>query len=132
MDTETKVMPPVRKDKEIEIKKMEIDTVNRVISDPDLKTQFSQPERILITLLEDIAFTPFSISERLAKDMKIPFDMNRYQYPLLSDMVKGYSRKGKALNRKGIKEDVDIVSAYFQAQIERSKQSGEHQSKISK
>jgi hypothetical protein len=115
--------PSIRKDKEIEIKRMEIDTVNRVISDEDLKTQFSQPERILITLLEEISEKPFSISEKLAEDMNIPFDMHRYRYPLLKETVHGFVRKGKALNRKGIKEDIDIVSAYFQAQIERSKES---------
>src|SRR3990172_8207158 len=123
-------MPPVRRDKEIEIKRMEIDTVNRVISDPDLKTEFSQPERILITLLERVAERPFTISERLAKEQGIKFDMKRYEYPLLSEMVKGYSRKGKALKRKGIGEDVDIVRAYFTAQIEQARASDHKESRM--
>lgn len=116
-------LPPIRKDKEIEIKRMEIETVNRVISDADLKTQFSQKERILITLLENIADSPFGISQKIAAERKVSFVMSRYRFPLLKDLVYGYVRKGKALNRKGIKEDIDIVSAYFQAQIERSKES---------
>lgn len=116
-------LPPIRKDKEIEIKKLEIETVNRVISDADLKTQFSQKERILITMLENVAVSPFSISKKIAESRNIKFDMKRYQFPLLKDLIFGYVRKGKALDRKGIKEDIDIVSAYFQAQIERSKES---------
>jgi len=125
-------LPPVRKDKEIEIKRMEIETVNRVISDEDLKTQFSQKERILITMLENTADNPFSISQKIAMDRNIPFDMKRYQFPLLKDLVYGYVRKGKALDRKGIKEDIDIVSAYFQAQIERSKESQKQHSPLMK
>lgn len=115
--------PPVRKDKEIEMKKMEIETVNKVISDADLKTEFTQKERILITLLEDLAKEPFPISQGLAKEKGINFDMTKYVFPPLSDLVKGYNRKGKALKRKGIGEDVDIVRAYFTAQIEQAKAS---------
>lgn len=115
--------PPVRKDKEIEMKKMEIETVNRVISDPDLKTEFTQKERILISLLENLAESPFTISQGLAKEMNIKFDMAKYKFPPLTDMIKGYNRKGKALKRKGIGEDVDIVRAYFTAQIEQAKAS---------
>lgn len=115
--------PPVRKDKEIEMKKMEIETVNRVISDPDLKTEFTQKERILISLLEDLAICPFPISMGLAKEKGIKFDEKKYAFPPLIDLVKGYNRKGKALKRKGIGEDVDIVRAYFTAQIEQAKAS---------
>jgi hypothetical protein len=124
--------PPVRRDKEIEMKKMEIETVNRVISDPDLKTQFSQPERILITLLDEIARKPFSISEKIATERGILFAMKRYEYPLLSELIRGYSRKGKALDRKGIGEDVDIVRAYFTAQIEQAKASERKQNPLMK
>lgn len=131
-ETEKPALPPVRRDKEIEIKKLEIETVNRVISDADLKTQFSQKERLLITMLEDLAKYPFSNSERIAKKKGIPFDMDRYKYPILTDLINGYVRKGKALDRKGIKEDIDIVSAYFQAQIERSKESQHTQNKMLK
>ena len=119
-DTEETYTPPIRRDKEIELKKIEAEMVNKVISEEDLKTQFSQPERILITLLENISLHPFSISEKIAKQKGIPFNMKRYEFPLLSDTVKGYARKGKALNRQGIGEDVKIVSAYFQAQIEQA------------
>lgn len=125
-------LPPVRRDKEIEIKKLEIETVNRVISDADLKTQFTQKERIIITMLENVATSPFSISKKIAESRNIPFDMKRYQFPILKDLVHGYVRKGKALDRKGIKEDIDIVSAYFQAQIERSKESQHTQNKMLK
>lgn len=124
-------LPPIQKDKEIEIKKLEIETVNRVISDADLKTQFSQKERILITMLENIANSPFSISQSIAENKGITFNMERYRFPILKDLIYGYVRKGKALDRKGIKEDIDIVSAYFQAQIERSKES-QHQNKLLK
>jgi hypothetical protein len=58
--------------------------------------------------------------------------MKRYEYPLLSDLIKGYSRKGKALDRKGIGEDVDIVRAYFTAQIEQAKASDHKESKLMK
>lgn len=122
-ETKKILAPPVKKDKEIEMKKMEIETVNRVISDPDLKTEFTQKERILISLLEDLAVSPFTISEGLAKEMGIKFDMKKYQFPPLTELVKGYTRKGKALKRKGIGEDVDIVRAYFTAQIEQAKAS---------
>lgn len=132
MDNNTQALPPIRRDKEIEIKKMEIDTVNRVISDPDLKTQFSQKERILVTMLDEVARKPFSISEKIAKQRGIKFDMKKYEYPLLVDLVKGYSRKGKALDRKGIGEDVDIVRAYFTAQIEQAKASDKKQNNIMK
>lgn len=133
MDTENNkpALPPVRRDKEIEIKKLEIETVNRVISDEDLKTQFSQKERILITMLENIAESPFSISKRIAESRGLKFDMTRYRFPALKDLVYGYVRKGKALDRKGINEDIEIVSAYFQAQIERSKET-QHQNKLLK
>ena len=129
---EVKSLPPIRKDKEIEQKRMEIETVNRVISDPDLKTQFNQAERMLITLLDEIARKPFSISERLAKEIGVPFDMKRYEYPLLTEAIKGYSKKGKALNRKGIAEDVDVMRAYFTAQIEQAKASGRQESRMAK
>lgn len=125
-------LPPVRKDKDIEIKKLEIETVNRVISDEDLKTQFTQKERILITMLENLAENPFPISNSIAKKKGIPYNLDSYKFKPLTDLVKGYNRKGKALDRKGIKEDVDIVSAYFQAQIERSKESQNHQNKLLK
>ena len=58
--------------------------------------------------------------------------MKKYEYPLLVDLVKGYSRKGKALDRKGIGEDVDIVRAYFTAQIEQAKASDKKQNPIMK
>lgn len=125
------ILPPVIKDKEIEIKKLEIETVNRVISDEDLKTQFTQKERILITMLENLADSPFSISQRIAEKRGIHFDKERYSFPLLKQLIKGYVRKGKALNRMGISEDIDIVSAYFEAQKERSKES-QHQNKLLK
>lgn len=128
-NNQTLAVPPIRKDKEIEMKKMEIETVNRVISDTDLKTQFTQGERMYITLLEELSDKPFTISERISKEIGVNFDMKRYQFPLLKECIKGYCRKGKALNRKGIGEDVDIVSAYFQAQIERAKAS-EHKPSV--
>jgi len=131
LDTEKIQSPPIRRDKEIELKKIEAEMVNKVISEEDLKTQYSQKERILITLLEKISDKPFSISERIAKDKGIAFDMKRYQFPLLKETVLGYSRKGKALNRQGIGEDVKIVSAYFQAQIEQA-QAEKRQSKVMK
>jgi hypothetical protein len=112
---------PIKKDKDIAIKTMEIETVNRVISEEDLKTQFTQSERIVLSSLERLSYNPFSISEEIAIDRGIPFKKEKYQFPLLTDFIKAYIRKGKALNRKGIKEDVDVVSAYFQAQIERAK-----------
>lgn len=118
---------PVRRDKEIAIKQMEIDTVNRVISDPDMKTEITQSERILISIFEQLAIKPFPISEKIANKRGIPFDMTKYEDPFFSNLIRGYMKKGKALNRKGIKEDVDIVSAYFQAQIERSKEAQRHQ-----
>src|SRR3989304_2635527 len=114
---------PIRRDKEVELKKMEIETVNRVISEEDLKTQFTQSERIVLSSLEKLAVSPWSISEKIANDRHIPFRAERYRFPVLEDFIKAYARKGKALDRKGIKEDVDIVSAYFQAQIERAKAS---------
>ena len=120
-DNSNKPIIPIRKDKDIEIKAMEIDTVSRVISEKDLKTQYSQSERILIDSLEQLACHPFSISEEIAQRRNIKCDYTRYQFNTLHNWVKEYVRKGKALNRKGIKEDVDIVSAYFQAQIERAK-----------
>lgn len=122
-ETKKILAPPVKKDKEIEMKKMEIETVNRVISDPDLKTEFTQKERILISLLEDLAKSPFTISEGLAKEMGLKFNMEKYQFSPLTELVKGYTRKGKALKRKGIGEDVDIVRAYFTSQIEQAKAS---------
>ncbi|MGZ8509237.1 MAG: hypothetical protein ACXWV6_04355 [Chitinophagaceae bacterium] len=117
---------PVRRDKEIAIKQMEIDTVNRVISDADMKTEITQSERILISIFEQLSIRPFPISEKISLKRGIPFDMTKYEDPFFSNLIRGYMKKGKALNRKGIKEDVDIVSAYFQAQIERSKEAQRH------
>lgn len=116
---------PIRKDKEVELKKMEIETVNRVISEEDLKTQFTQSERIVLSSLEKLSKSPWSISQKIAEDRHIPFREDRYKFAVLEDFIKAYARKGKALDRQGIKEDVDIVSAYFQAQIERAKQSNQ-------
>jgi hypothetical protein len=110
---------PIKRDKEIAIKEMEIQTVNRVISEQDLKTQFRQSERIIISSLERLASNPFSISEKIAEERGI--NTKDHTFPALDEFLKAYVRKGKALDRKGIKEDVDIVSAYFQAQIERAK-----------
>ena len=119
--TETKKAPPIRPDKDLEIKEKEIGVVRQVISDTDLKTQVTQSERVIIPLLEQLANTPFSISEKIARSRGIPFDSERYKVPILADFIKEYLRKGKALERKGIKEDTDIVSAYFTAQIEASR-----------
>ena len=118
---ETKKLPPIHKDKEIEIKEKEIGVVRQVISDADLKTQVTQSERVIIPLLEQLANNPFSISEKIAISRGIHFDSTRYKVPILSDFIKEYLRKGKALDRRGIKEDTEIVSAYFTAQIEAAR-----------
>lgn len=120
-EKETKKTPPFHKDKEIEIKEKEIGVVRQVISDSDLKTQVTQSERIIIPLLEQLANRPFSISEKIAKSRGILFNSESYKVPILSDFIKEYLRKGKALDRRGIKEDTDIVSAYFTAQIEAAR-----------
>jgi len=112
---------PIRKDKDIEIKTLEIETVNRVISEEDLKTQFSPDERLIITALQELSNKPFQISKKIAENRGIKFNQDNYKYPVLESFLKQYCRKGKALDRKGIGEDVDVVSAYFQAQIEREK-----------
>ncbi len=122
MATDNQNSPPIRRDKEIEITKMELELIGRVVSDSDMRTQYTQSERLILSLLEQVANNPFSISAKIARERNIKFDSKRYEYPFFSDLLKQYTRKGKALERKGIKEDVDIMTAYCQQQIEKSKE----------
>ena len=103
---------PVRKEKEIEIMRMELELMNKVVSPEDLKTELSRMEIVTLSLLEEMNNTPFKISEKIATTRNIPFDMKRYQYGILGNFVSEYMRKGKALKRKGIAEDVKMISAY--------------------
>jgi len=113
---------PVRKDREVQIKEMEIETVNRVISDEELKTQYTQSERLILPILKMLAKKPFSISQDIAEKRGIRFDFDKCRMLMFADMLDEYIRTGKALMRKGIGEDISVVSAYFQAQIERAKE----------
>jgi len=110
--SQNNVSIPVRKEKEIEIMRMELELMNKVVSPEDLKTELSRMEIVTLSLLEEMNDNPFKISEKIASTRNIPFDMSRYQYGILGNFVSEYMRKGKALKRKGIAEDVKMISAY--------------------
>lgn len=103
---------PFRKDKEIEIMAMELELMNKVVSPEDLKTELNRMEIVTLSLLDDMNKHPFKISQKIAESRGIPFNPERYKYDVLGNFVSEYMRKGKALKRKGIAEDVKMISAY--------------------
>lgn len=113
------VNPPVRKDRELEIKKLEIDQIGKFLSSGRQKTEISVSERILLSLLYQIAENPFRISEKIARKRGIPFDSSRYVNTFFKEVLDAYIEFGIPLGRKGRKEDSQVLSSYFEAQYRK-------------
>lgn len=113
------VNPPVRKDRELEIKKLEIETIGKYLSSGRQKTEISVSERILLSLLYQIAENPFRTSEKIAMKRGIPFDRSRYENTFFKQVLDAYIEFGIPLNRKGRREDGDVLSSYFEAQYRK-------------
>lgn len=111
--------PPVRKDKEIEIKRLELDTIGKYLSSGRQKTEISVSERIVVSLLYQIAENPFKTSEKIAKQRNIPFDPTKYVNTFFKSVLDAYIEFGIPLNRKGRKEDGEVLSSYFEAQYRK-------------
>lgn len=111
--------PPVRKDKEIEIKRLELEQIGKYLSSGRQKTEISVSERILISLLYQIAENPFRISEKIARKRGIPFDPSKYVNTFFKEVLDAYIEFGIPLNRKGRKEDGEVLSSYFEAQYRK-------------
>jgi len=111
--------PPVRKDKDIEIKRLEIEQIGKYLSSGRQKTEISVSERIVISLLYQIAETPFKTSEKIAIKRKIHFDSSRYVNTFFKSVLDAYIEFGIPLGRKGRKEDGEVLSSYFEAQYRK-------------
>ncbi len=111
--------PPVRKDKELEIKKLELETIGKYLSSERQKTEISVSERIVLSLLYEIAENPFKTSEKIAKQRGIPFDSAKYVNSFFKNILDAYVEFGIPLNRKGRKEDGEVLSSYFEAQYRK-------------
>ena len=123
---------PTQMNPDIELQKMRNDLVKGLISEIDLKTEVTQSERIILTNLEDFASQPFKNSVRIANDRGIPYDYNKCKLEALKNFCIGYMRKGKALNRKGIKEDVTVMSGLFKYENEVREHDRERRSDVHK
>lgn len=107
---------PLRRDKEIELKKIEIETIEKFLAQGRQKTDITASERTLLSIALELALRPFQISEKIARRREIPFNMENHKNTFLVSFLESYLELGIPVGRKGRQEDKFVLSSYFSSQ----------------
>lgn len=122
--------PPTKDDPNFKIKELESKMVQSFMGSPEQKTEISVSERFLLSTLEMIAKDPFPSARKKCKlDNKAKDEV--FQIPFLQDWIKDYIKFGIPMGRKGRKEEVQVLQAYFSGNNE-AMNNGLTQSKLLK
>lgn len=106
----------------LEIEKLRLKLADKFIPDDiDQKTELSQSERIIISILEYIAENPYSISEKLNNDTNYAYHCSKtypdYKITPLKIWIRNYLKYGLSVNRKSRKESVEVMRSALQKEI---------------
>lgn len=120
---------PTRKDKDVAIKEMELKVLSSFLSSDRQKTQITPDERILISVLDGMAKNPYPISKKICEKLGIEYRQEDFKLDFVQEFLKCFIEYGIPLGREGRKEEVKVLSSYFEAQ--RNEEKDENSQKMS-
>lgn len=110
-------LPPTRRDKEIELKRLELLQIDKFMGERKQNTQITLEEQVLLAVLyTDLAQNPWAISKRVCEDMGIPFNPKEFEIDFLKAFITDYLDFGLPVLREGRKEVKDVFTAYFRGE----------------
>jgi hypothetical protein len=120
------VPPPTKRDREIELKLLELHQIDKFMGGRHQNTVITEEERTLLAVLyHDLASNPWENSRQDCEELGIAYDPGEFGIVVLQSFVLDYLDFGLPINRLGREEVQKIFTAYFSRTEEEEKRKQE-------